>query len=235
MPQTLRPESQSPESQSPESPRNTILHYLRVAAIAAVLITYALLAHHVNASSQASALGAALALAPLLLLSAAMAFKAESRTTGIILLLAISGTALIKWPVIEQHAGIIFWLQDISLMLVLFVTFGRTLIKGRKPLCVGFAEAMNGGKLPLSHWRYAYWVTVAWVAFFGLMAVISTALFFGASMASWSVFVNFLTLPLVALMFVIEYLVRRAVLPDAPSAHILAAVKAYRNMALRKH
>ena len=220
------------------SQRNAILRYVRIVAVAAALITYALLAHHVNASGQASALGAGLALTPLLFLGAAMALRTESRTAGIILLLTIAGTAWLKWPTIEQHAGIIFWLQDISLMLVLFVTFGRTLINDRKPLCVGFAEAMNGGKLPLSHRRYAYWVTVAWVAFFGIMAVISTALFFGifgASRATWSVFVNYLTLPLVAFMFVIEYLIRRIVLPDAPSTHILAAVEAYRNMTLRKH
>jgi uncharacterized membrane protein len=218
--------------------RNRISHHpifstLRFIAIATVVIAYAVLVHHVNSSGHTGALGAILALAPLLLLGAVMALRAESRIAGIIVLISIAATARLNWPLIEQHAGIIFWLQDISLLLVLFATFGRTLLAGRKPLCVGFAEAINGGQLPPSHRRYAYWVTVAWVVFFGVMAIISTLLFFGASMAVWSFFVNFLTLPLVALMFIVEYLARRHLLPDAPATDILAAVKAYRDMSLK--
>jgi len=208
---------------------------VRIIGVATLLITYALLVHHINASGQASALGAVLALAPLLLLGGALALRTESRASGGILVVILVTLAWLNWPLIEQHASVIFWLQDISLMLVLFATFGRSLLAGRKPLCVSFAEAIHGGTLPLSHVRYAYWVTVAWVIFFGVIAIISTLLFFFMPLTVWSFFVNFLTLPLVALMFIVEYLVRRYLLPDAPSAHILAAVKAYRNMSLRKH
>lgn len=211
-----------------------IFRTVRFAGLAALLIAYALLVHYVNASGQARALGAVLALAPLLL-GIALALRSESRANGIILLAILVTLAWLKWPLIEQHAGFIFWLQDISLMLVLFATFGRTLLAGRKPLCVGFAEAIHGGSLPPSHERYAYHVTVAWVVFFGVMVIISTSLFFCMPLAVWSFFVNFLTLPLVALMFIVEYLARRYLLPDAPSGHILAAVKAYRNMSLKKY
>lgn len=212
-----------------------IFRTARFAGLAALVITYAFLMHYVNASGQARTLGAVLALAPLLLLGIALALRSESRANGIILLTILVTLAWLKWPLIEQHAGFIFWLQDVSLMLVLFATFGRTLLAGRKPLCVGFAEAMHGGSLPPSHERYAAHVTVAWVAFFAVMAIISTSLFFCTPLAVWSFFVNFLTLPLVALMFIVEYVVRHYLLPDAPSAHILAAVKAYRDMSLRKH
>ncbi len=44
----------------------------------------------------------------------------------------------------------------------------------------------------------------------------------------WSVFDNFLTLPLVALMFIAEHWVRRRVFPKMRHAHILDAVWAYR-------
>lgn len=219
----------------PDGSRSEILPTVRFAGLAALLVTYALLVHHVNASGQASVLGATLALAPLTLLGLALALRRESRTGGVLLLAILAAAAWSSWTVIEQHTGLIFWLQDISLILALFATFGRTLLAGRKPLCVGFAEAMHGGTLPPEHRRYASKVTVAWVIFFGTMAIASTLLFFYAPLATWSFFVNFLTLPLVALMFITEYLIRRYMLPDAPAAHILAAVKAYRNMSLRKH
>jgi uncharacterized membrane protein len=212
-----------------------ILQKMRFTGIAAVLISYAVLVHHVNASGQESALGATLALAPLMLLGVVLTARAGSRIAGIVLLAALAFFAWSQWSAIQQHTGFVFWLQDMGLLLALLVTFGRTLFSGRKPLCVGFAEAIHGGTLPLSHRRYAHQITFAWTIFFAVMAIISTLLFFYASLAVWSVFVNFLILPLVALMFIVEYLVRRHMLPDAPVADIFAAVKAYRNMSLRRH
>lgn len=203
--------------------------------IALIILTYAILVHHVNASGQASALGAILALAPLLLLAITLAGNASSRLAGASLLLVSAVLSWLAWPAIKQHTGLIFWMQDIGLMLVLMITFGRTLLAGRKPLCVHFAEMINGGTLPPEHERYAHRVTVAWVIFFALMMLTSTLLFFLAPLATWSIFVNFLTLPLVALMFVLEFMMRRRVLAALPSGHILDAVRAYLRNSARAH
>lgn len=211
------------------------LRIMRVAGVVAMIAIYAMLVHYVNASGQARALGATLALAPLLLIGFALLTRAESRVGGITLLAATITLAWWYWPLIEQHTGLIFWLQDIGLLLALFITFARTLPAGRKPLCVSFAEVIHGGDLPPTHTHYAKQVTVAWVVFFALMAITSTLLFFLTPLVVWSFFVNFLTLPLVALMFIVEYFVRHHVLPDIPRAPILAAVKAYRNMSGVKH
>jgi uncharacterized membrane protein len=61
------------------------------------------------------------------------------------------------------------------------------------------------------------------------MALTSTLLFFLGPVMSWSVFDHFLTLPLIALMFIGEYWVRRRALPDMQHVHILDAVRAFRN------
>jgi len=60
-------------------------------------------------------------------------------------------------------------------------------------------------------------------------------LFFLASQTTWSIFVNFVTLPLVALMFIVEYLVRRRVLSNLPEGSVMDAVRAYRNDSARAH
>ncbi|HEY5292972.1 MAG TPA: hypothetical protein VIJ43_11735, partial [Burkholderiales bacterium] len=132
------------------------------------------------------------------------------------------------WPALEQHFGLVYWLQHVGLQLILFMTFGRTLIAGRQPLCARFAEAVHALVTP-EHEIYARQATIAWTLFFAAMALASTLLFFLAPLATWSVFANFLTLPLVALMFIAEYLVRRWALPDMQHAHILDAVRAFRN------
>ena len=196
-------------------------------AIASVIVSFAVLVHYVNTLGHASLLGALLALAPLLLIAFVYAIKMDSRLLGssfILLVLIVSWWAL---PLIKQHTGLIFWLQDIGLMLILLITFARTLLAGRKPLCVSFAEIIHGGSLPADHERYAHNVTIAWVIFFGMMIFISTLLFFFAPLATWSFFVNFLTLPLVAIMFIAEFLVRRSVLTDLPNGNVLDAIGAY--------
>ncbi|MGZ8261923.1 MAG: hypothetical protein ACXWTU_03055 [Methylotenera sp.] len=202
-------------------------------SIAVMIVTYAVLVHYVNASGQASMLGAILALAPIFLLTASVAWQAKSRIAGTGLLLISCIAFWLAWPFVRQHTGLIFWMQDVGLMLVLLVTFGRTLQEDRKPLCVHFAEMVNGGVLPAEHERYAHKVTVAWVAFFAMMIITSTLLFFLAPLATWSIFVNFLTLPLVGLMFIAEFMVRRRVLIDFPGGNILDAVRAYVNNSAR--
>ena len=199
-----------------------------------ILVTYAVLVHHVNVSAQASTLGAILALAPLCLLVITYAWKTDSRVMGISLFFISFFACWLAWPFVRQHTGFIFWIQDVGLMLILLLTFARTLQKNRKPLCVHFAEIINGEEpLTPEHVNYARQVTVAWVVFFAMIIISSTVLFFLSPLAIWSFFVNFLTLPFVALMFIAEFMVRRRVLSNLPTGHMLDAVRAYRNNSAR--
>ena len=205
---------------------------LRWLGIAALLIGYPLLAHYTNESADGGSLGAVVAIAPVLLIALLLAWRSPQR------LLMLGGLALscialrAAWPALENHFGVVYWLQHVGMQLILLMTFARTLIAGRQALCTRFAEALHGPLTP-QHALYSRQVTVAWVLFFAAMAVASTLLFFLAPLATWSVFANFLTLPLVALMFIGEYLLRRSVLPDLQPAHILDALRAFRNNSAR--
>ena len=200
--------------------------------IAALLIGYPLLAHYTNQSGHSGNLGAAVAIAPVLLIALVLAWRSARRFLMLSGLLLACIALSAAWPALENHFGLVYWLQHVGMQLILLMTFGRTLIAGRQPLCTRFAEMLHGPLTP-QHAIYARQVTVAWTLFFAAMAVASSLLFFLAPLATWSVFSNFLTLPLVALMFIVEYRVRRSVLPDVPPAHILDAVRAYRNTPAR--
>jgi len=65
----------------------------------------------------------------------------------------------------------------VGLQLILLMTFGRTLLAGRQPLCTRFAQAAHTPLTP-QHELYARRVTVAWTLFFAAMALISTLLIF---------------------------------------------------------
>ena len=213
---------------------------LRWLAIAALIIGYALLAHYTSASPQHGNLGALVSIAPVLLIVLALAWRAvlgsamrRSLRIGLLCLFTLGCVALwISWPLLVQHFGVVYWIQHAGMQLILFMTFGRTLLKGQKPLCTRFAQAVHSPHAPLTPLvpqleKYTRQVTIAWALFFAAMTLISTLLFFLTTLTTWSLFANFLTLPLVALMFIVEYGVRTQVLPDAQHGHILDAVRAY--------
>ena len=201
---------------------------MRWLGVAALLIGYPLLAHYTNASAHNPWLGAVVAIAPLLLITLMLAWNSPRRLLMMAVLVLLCVALGTSWPVLENHFELVYWLQNMGMQLILLMTFGRTLLAGRQPLCTRFAQALYGPVSP-RHEIYTRQVTLAWTLFFAAMALASTLLFFLAPLALWSVFSNFLTLPLVALMFIAEYGVRRWALPDMQHMHILDAVRAFRN------
>jgi len=194
--------------------------------IAAVVIGYAVLANHTNQSDAASTLGALVALAPIALATLVLAWRSARRHL-MLGLFALAGACLwLVWPLLTQNFGWIYWLEHESVQWLLLLAFARTLLANRQPLCSQFAEIMHGQLTP-KHARYARQVTIAWTIFFAGMIVISTFLFFMQPVAVWSIFANFVFLPLVALMFIAEYAVRKLVLPELEQASIMDAVRAF--------
>jgi uncharacterized membrane protein len=104
--------------------------------------------------------------------------------------------------------------------------FARTLVHGREALITGFARRVHGS-LPGYIESYSRRVTWAWCVFFGAQVVVSVILFAAASLETWSLFVNVLSFPLVAVMFVAEYLYRIARFRDYPHASIWEGVRAF--------
>ena len=201
---------------------------LRWLGIITLLIGYPLLAHYTNESAHNGNLGALVALAPVILLVLVVVWRSPQRSVMLGVLLLACATLWAEWSALEQHFGLVYWLQYLGMQLVLFTTFARTLIAGRQPLCTRLAEAVHAPLTPQQE-IYTRQVTVAWALFFAAMALVSTLLFFLAPLTTWSVFANFLTLPLVVLMFIAEYWVRRWILPDMQHTHILDAIRAFRN------
>ena len=194
--------------------------------IAAVVIGYAVLANYTNQAAEASTLGALVALAPIAITMLALAWR-STRRYPMLGLVALAGVCLwLVWPLLESHFGWIYWLGHESVQWLLLIAFARTLLANRQPLCTQFAEIVHGPLLP-RHARYARQVTIAWTIFFASMILTSTALFFMQPVAIWSIFANFVFLPLVALMFIVEYAVRRLLLPDLAEAKIMDAVRAF--------
>ena len=110
-----------------------------------------------------------------------------------------------------------------ALMLCLF---GRTLRQGHEPLITRFARRVHR-TLPPHIERYTRQVTVLWCVFFAAQLVVSALLLAVGSLDHWSLFVNVLSFPLIAALFIAEYLYRIARFRDFPHVSLWEGVQAF--------
>jgi uncharacterized membrane protein len=201
--------------------------WLRRALIAASILIYALLAHYSNATPAARPLGAVLALAPLLLaLSLAVRRSAHPLLAGALLAPVCALLLFVSWRYVEGNFALVILLQQCGAFLMLAVVFGRSLARGQVALCTRWATALQG-PLPAEAQRYTRAVTVAWTVFFSSISLLSALLYAFAPLRVWSVFSNFLTLPLAVLMFVGEYALRQRLLPSMRRITLADTARAY--------
>lgn len=115
-----------------------------------------------------------------------------------------------------------------AINLFLLWLFGRTLLPGRDPLIALVARRVHGVvALAPEIEVYTRRVTLAWCCFFAAQILVSGLLFAFVPLEIWSLFVNVLSFPLIALMFAGEYFYRVAHYPDHPRASIARALRAF--------
>lgn len=202
---------------------------LRSAALLAVIVGWALLAHQGSAGDAHPDLAAALATAPLLAVAVMLLWRAGHPLwivgggSAVFLLLAAS------WPLLRQNVALLYYVQHLGTNLALATLFGRSLFAGHEALVSQFARFAHGGTISPLKARYTRQVTVAWTAFFLATALVSTLLFWLAPAAAWSVFANLLTMPLLLLMFAGEHLARQHLLPPDERSSIADTIRGYRS------
>ncbi len=199
---------------------------LQLAAVVLFLIAYSVLSHYSNLNPQAPDLRVGLALAPMLTLGFVLLWRINGAP---IALAAAAATAFLlrtSWPVFTENFSIVYLAQQAGFYCIMAFTFARTLRKDRVPLCTQLADRVHG---PLSalELRYTRNVTAAWAIFFLLNLGATFLLFEFAPLRVWSLFVNFISLPLILLMFVAEFAVRRRVLPQVQRSGLIATLRVY--------
>ncbi len=113
-----------------------------------------------------------------------------------------------------------------AVYLFLFWYFARTLVRGREPLISRFARSMHGVLDPETS-LFTRNATLAWCVFFAAQLIASALLFAFAPLGAWSLFINVLNLPLVALMFVGQFVYRKIGYPGCQGASVWQAVQAF--------
>lgn len=200
-------------------------HLLLTILAGLLVVLYIGLLHHFTAQGRPSVIGGALALLPMGITTAWLAWISSHRTLAVGAWIAIAALLAVNHEVLAQQFAYIELLQHAGTFACLSAVFGRTLAPDRTPMVSVFARTAHGS-LPDALARYTRKVTIAWTTLFVLMATTSLALFFSGHIAQWSLLANVLTPIIIATMFLVEYLVRRKALPPEMRSGLVASVRA---------
>jgi uncharacterized membrane protein len=188
---------------------------------------YAALAHHAASTPTPGLFEALVFIVPLMAAAALLAWRSTHRRVWLALWL-LAAAMLVLWR--ERLAGGTAWLlllQHVGINLLLMGVFARTLASGQVPLLTRLAHIVHGAATTPRGVAYTRGATWAWVAYFGLTALLSIGLFVAAPVAVWSGFVNLLSLPLLGAMFAGEFAVRVLMIPRAERSGFVESMLAY--------
>lgn len=197
---------------------------LQLAAIAALLIAYAALSHYSASTPDVKGLGAALSVAPVLLVALILAWRWTGPLTALLIGLALGALLYGYWPSVERNYQWSDLVQQCGVYGLVALSFARSLGKGRVPLCTQLAEKMHGALTP-AEITYTRRATEVWAVFYVALAAAILILFFDASPRVWSLFVNFATFGLILLLGIADHAIRVRVLPRHPRGGMLAIIR----------
>jgi uncharacterized membrane protein len=193
------------------------------------LLAYEVLAHSITASGTRPWLSRGLAFAPLALLCVWVIWRRRNLLDCFVLAGAmLTAFALGMWVQVDALRA----LPHATLCLFVASLFARTLLPGKVALVTRLARHVHG-ELPAVISTYTQRVTWVWFLFMTGLALTSLLLSCLSAPEDWSVFANLFTLPLVISLFALEYAYRLWRFPWFKHVSPLAAMHAFRTVAVR--
>ncbi len=194
--------------------------------IGGLIVSYDGLIHYVSTFPDAAPWAALITLVPAIAFGLGLLFKRCGWLPATLGGLLVAGLSVQLWPLLRENLTWLYLAQYLSTNIALGLYFGRSLGAGRIPVCTAVAAMAHPTLTPaLQH--YTRRVTQAWTTFFFASAALSAMLYFLAPAKTWSLFSNVFYLPSLALMFLVEGLVRLRALPPEDRQSVIATIRAY--------
>lgn len=201
----------------------------RNALMLAALALWAVSAHLASAGIGPADLRVAVAVTPLCVAGAVLAWQVTRPWLAVgALTVAVALALASSWGALRTHLPWLYYLQHLGVHLALAAWFARSLAPGRIPMVSAMARLIARAPLTPRALRYTRAVTWAWALFLVGNAAASTLLFAWAPVAVWSVYANLLTAPLIAVFFGLELAVRVCVLPRNERPTLKDVLQAWR-------
>ncbi len=116
--------------------------------------------------------------------------------------------------VLSGHGLRVLYLPSIAMPGLVLLGFARSLLPKELPLITRIAQAMHHGPLSPEQRAYTRNVTWLWVGTTALLLLVTLSLIAWGSLQEWSVFSNFVSYGVLAMVFVAEYVYRRRRFPS---------------------
>jgi len=189
-------------------------------------VAYQTLLHSSVSNAQSGPLRLVLMWLPLVVLAGWVVTRSANKLLWLTALLAIG--LIVSLLEHQERLGLaaVSGISHAATYLFLLWYFGRTLARGWEPLITQLARRVHG-TLPPAMELFTRRVTFAWCGFFASQLIASALLFAFAPLNAWSLFINLLNLPLLALMFLGQMVYRRVRHPEYPRASVWQAIDAF--------
>jgi uncharacterized membrane protein len=197
---------------------------LRMAFFGAFGILYLWMAHQSATAQHPNWLVVLTGCVPLSFMLITWSWHTRARWLTIAAIVGVFALLLMNVEALLHRIVWVYFLQEFSCNLFACSMFALSLRPSSEALCTRLAR-MARSKMPQSVATYTRDITYAWAIFFGGCATLSAVLFLSGHLAAWSWFANVLNLPLVAAMFVVEYVVRICVIPKDDRAGIVETIR----------
>lgn len=189
--------------------------------VAALLLGYAGFSYYSTSTPNARGLAVGLSIGPLLLIGLALTYRWVGALSTLLLAAAAAALLYCYLRVLETNVEWLDLVQQCGVYGLVAVSFGRSLLPRRVPLCTQLATKMHGALTPVEV-LYTRRATLAWLIFYLALIVVIIALYLNQPLKIWSLFVNFGAIGLILLMGLGDHWLRARLLPPRPSGGLLA-------------
>lgn len=195
-----------------------------IAVVVVMVLIYTGLSYYSDSTPAALGLATGLSLAPILLIGAALLWRWIGRLSTSVVMLVVVALLYLEWSFLKQHYQWSNLIQQCGAYALASLGFARSLLAGQIPLCTQIMKKAHG-PLTAAESVYTRRATAAWAAFYLLLTIAIFAWFLIGTLRSWSLFTNFGTYALIALMFGVDHLLRKRILPRRADGGIWTALR----------
>lgn len=192
--------------------------------IGALIVGYAALSHYSSSTPDAKGLGAALSIGPVLLIALVLVWRWTRPWIALCIAAGLTAFLYRYWEFVENNFEIADLVEQAGAYALIAWSFARSLIAGRVPLMTQLMKELHSTLLP-AEIIYTRRATLAWAVFYLLLAGAIVLLHFQISQSAWSFFVNFATFGLIIAGVLVDFVIRRAILPRRPGHGVLTMLR----------
>lgn len=199
----------------------------RALVLALLAGAYPFVSYWANVSARPGMWSVVFPFLPVLFLTMGLAFSSRPRWLWLMVYGVLCAILWRNRGLFFAHYSWAFLFEDVGSLAALGLLFGRTLMPRHVPLITRLSTLVHGPLSPLLA-RYTRRVTQLWALLFGVLAAISVALFVYGPRPLWALYANVLTPVLMVTVFLLEYGIRRVVIPQDQCAGLWEVVRASR-------